>query len=264
MKAGEPRTINGKYKLGKKIGSGSFGDIYKAINISTEEEVAIKLEPIKTRSPQLIYECKIYKLLEGQSGIPKIYWCGTEGEYNAMVLELLGPTIEDLFQYCKKSLSLKTVLMLADQMIRRIEYVHTKHFIHRDIKPENFLIGTGSKQNLVHIIDFGLAKRFRDPVSGKHIRYRENKNFTGTARYASINTHLGIEQSRRDDLESIGHLLLYFLKGSLPWQGLQADNKKEKYEKILNKKMTTHVSKLCKGLPSNLQGFTIQSNFKST
>lgn len=111
-------------------------------------------------------------------------------------------------------------------------------------------MGLGRRANLVNIIDFGLAKKYRDPKTHIHIPYRENKNLTGTARYASINTHLGIEQSRRDDIESLGYVLMYFLRGSLPWQGLKAATKKQKYEKISERKMGTPIEVLCRGYPN--------------
>ncbi|GLV32957.1 discs overgrown [Carabus blaptoides fortunei] len=242
--------VGNKYRLGRKIGSGSFGDIYLGTNISTAEEVAIKLECIKTRHPQLHIESKFYKMMQGGVGIPTIKWCGTEGDYNVMVMELLGPSLEDLFNFCSRRFSLKTVLLLADQLITRIDFIHSRNFIHRDIKPDNFLMGLGKKGNLVYIIDFGLAKKYRDGRTHMHIPYRENKNLTGTARYASINTHLGIEQSRRDDLESLGYVLMYFNRGSLPWQGLKAATKRQKYERISEKKMSTPIEELCKGYPS--------------
>lgn len=145
--------------------------------------------------------------------------------------------------------------MLADQLLGRLEYVHTKSFIHRDVKPDNFLIGLGKRQSVIHIIDFGLAKKYRDPRSHQHIPYRENKNLTGTARYASINTHIGIEQSRRDDLESLGYVLMYFIRGSLPWQGLKANTKKQKYERIMDRKMSTSTEQLCKGYPTEFRSY---------
>ena len=131
-----------------------------------------------------------------------------------------------------------------------MEYLHTKHFLHRDIKPDNYLIGLHKKSSIIYLIDYGLSKRYKDPKSGFHIPYKDNKSLTGTARYASVNTHLGIEQSRRDDLECIGYVLMYCLKGNLPWQGQRAYTKKEKYEKIMEKKMATPVEILCKNYPS--------------
>ncbi|KAL2953172.1 hypothetical protein AAZX31_19G152000 [Glycine max] len=248
-------VIGGKFKLGRKIGSGSFGELYIAVNIQTGEEVAVKLEPVKTKHPQLLYESKLYMLLQGGTGIPHLKWFGVEGDYNVMAIDLLGPSLEDLFNYCNRKLTLKTVLMLADQLINRVEYMHSRGFLHRDIKPDNFLMGLGRKANQVYIIDYGLAKKYRDLQTHRHIPYRENKNLTGTARYASVNTHLGIEQSRRDDLESLGYVLMYFLRGSLPWQGLKAGTKKQKYDKISEKKMSTSIEVLCKSYPSEFVSY---------
>ncbi|XP_039837321.1 casein kinase 1-like protein 4 isoform X2 [Panicum virgatum] len=243
------RIVGSKYKLGRKIGSGSFGEIYLATHVDTYEIVAVKIESSKTNHPQLLYEAKLYNALQGGTGIANIKWCGIDGDENILVIDLLGPSLEDLFVYCGRRFSLKTVLMLADQMITRIEFMHSKGYLHRDIKPDNFLMGLGRKANQVYVIDFGLAKRYRDSTTNRHIPYRENKNLTGTARYASRNTHLGIEQSRRDDLESIGYVLLYFLRGSLPWQGLKAATKKQKYDKISEKKLSTPIEALCKSHP---------------
>nr|CRX78962.1 hypothetical protein ls5930a1_00018 [Leucosporidium scottii] len=246
--------VGGKYRIGKKIGS----DIYLGVNIISGEEVAIKLESVKAKHPQLEYEAKVYKTLAGGVGVPFVRWFGVECDYNAMVLDLLGPSLEDLFNFCNRKFTLKTVLLLADQLISRIEYTHSRNFIHRDIKPDNFLMGIGKRGNQVNVIDFGLAKKYRDPKTHLHIPYRENKNLTGTARYTSINTHLGVEQSRRDDMESLGYVLMYFLRGSLPWQGLKAATKKQKYDRIMEKKMTTPTEYLCRGFPNE---FAIYLNY---
>ncbi|NP_001123349.1 casein kinase 1 alpha 1 [Ciona intestinalis] len=158
--------VGGKYRLVRKIGSGSFGDIYLGINIANGEEVAVKLESQKARHPQLLYESKVYKILQAGVGIPHIRWYGQERDYNVLVMDLLGPSLEDLFNFCSRRFTMKTVLMLADQMISRIEYVHNKNFIHRDIKPDNFLMGIGRHCNKLFLIEAGPQNGFQPAIGG--------------------------------------------------------------------------------------------------
>lgn len=239
------------YKVGKKIGEGSFGIIFEGINLLTNQQVAIKFEPRKCEAPQLRDEYRSYRILNNVEGIPKAYFFGQEGVHNILVIDLLGPSLEDLFDWCNRKFSIKTVIQVAKQMIRRVQAIHEHDLIYRDIKPDNFLIGKPGtpEANQIYVVDFGMAKQYRDPKSKIHIPYREKKALSGTARYMSINTHLGREQLRRDDLESLGHVFMYFLRGSLPWQGLKAPSNKQKYEKIGLKKRSTSVNELCYGFP---------------
>jgi len=248
---GDSTIVGLHYKIGKKIGEGSFGVLFEGINMINGLPVAIKFEPRKTEAPQLKDEYRTYKIVAGTPNIPHAYYFGQEGLHNILVIDLLGPSLEDLFDWCSRKFSVKTVVQIAVQMITLIEDLHAHDLIYRDIKPDNFLIGRpgAPDENNIHLIDFGMAKQYRDPKTKQHIPYREKKSLSGTARYMSINTHLGREQSRRDDMESLGHVFFYFLRGQLPWQGLKAPNNKQKYEKIGEKKRSTNVYDLAQGFP---------------
>mmetsp|Transcript_27141 Transcript_27141/g.77039 ORF Transcript_27141/g.77039 Transcript_27141/m.77039 type:complete len:336 (+) Transcript_27141:48-1055(+) len=244
------RVVGGAYRIGCRIGSGSFGDVYIGVHVQSGEEVAVKLEPLNAPTPRLLYEAKLCNLLAGGEGIPKVHWYGVEGDTSVMVIDLLGPSLEDLFRFCKRQFSLKTVLMLADQVLSRIEYIHAKGLIHQDIKPDNFVIGLGEKAHRVHMIDFGLAKRYRDPWTQAHVAYREGLCLSGTARFASLNAHLGVEQARRDDLESLGYMLVYLGNGRLPWQKLRATSASAKQEAIMQAKTSIPLGALRGDLPT--------------
>ena len=253
--------INNIYSIVKMLGFGAFGEIHLAYDMSLKVMRAIKFEPTSHKNPQLKHEYTVLEQLnkiennmttmnqEVVLGIPKVYYFDRhENKYNYLVMDLLGPSLSDLFQLKEKIFSLETVLLIGIQMLSRIELVHETGFLHRDIKPENFVIGLGQKSNLIHIIDFGLSKRYKDKATGQHIPYRENRDLVGTVRYASINAHLGIEQSRRDDIEGIGYVLVYFYLGRLPWQGKQ-DKGKPHVSKIMEKKLITPPEILCKKMP---------------
>lgn len=180
-----------------------------------------------------------------------MYWYGTAGDKNAMVLELLGSNLENLFLSCNRLFSTTTVVLAAEQMFDLLEHLHSRHFLHRDIKPENFTVGYKDPKT-IYLLDYGLSRRYIIPKTKEHIPCKSNRNMTGTVRYASINTHLGMEQSRRDDIEALLYVLVYFAKGSLPWQSIKASEKTLKYMKIMEIKMAVPPEVLCKGLPSNL------------
>ena len=241
--------VGGKFRVVKKIGSGSFGDIHMGINVTSKKAVAVKFESPTDRFQQLLTEKRVYEVLQGGLGVPRIHWFGMDRDFRILVMDLLGPSLEDLFHFCSRRFTMKTVLMLADQMIKRIEFMHSKCYIHRDIKPDNFLMGVDKQCNVLSLIDLGLAKKFKESGSGQHIGYREDKRLVGTARYVSLNGHTGREQSRRDDMASLGYVLIYLNRGSLPWQGVRAETNMQKYEKIKEKKMSISEETLCKGFP---------------
>ena len=239
-----------RFRTHKRLGAGSFGEIFVGSDVNTGMRVAMKFEKHGLRCPQLRHEYKVYRELQGCRGVCKVQYYGTHNNFNVMILDLLGPSLEELFTKCGRRFSLKTTLKLADQMLERCEALHGRHLIHRDIKPANFTMGDATTSPMVYCIDFGLSKRFRNPHTLQHIPHRVGKSLTGTPRYASISNHLGIEQSRRDDLEAIGYVLVYFAKGRLPWQGLKAKSAHKKYKLILDKKQEISIAQLCHGCPA--------------
>lgn len=260
------KVIDGRFLIKEKIGAGSFGEVYAGKNLKTDEDVAIKIESSEIQSYQLFNESTIYSILEGGSNTPKMYWFGTfsspkktQVNYytqsnqtnNVMAFELLGKSLKTLFLQCNRRFSLKTVLMLIDQMLATIQLVHSRHFVHRDLKPENFAIGLGNKQNQVYMIDFGLAQKYRDPQTLEHKPCLSNSKAAGTPRYTSINALKGLDQSRRDDMESLGYIWIYFLKGYLPWMGIPYNEKdpNRKYMTILHIKKHMTIEELCSELP---------------
>jgi casein kinase I family protein HRR25 len=248
--------IGGNYRVEGPIQSGSFGNVYKGRDLETSESVAFKMEPMDAKHPRLRYEAKLYQSFSESFGVPSFRWFGKEKHLNmnVLIVDLLGPSLQDLLDSCGGKFSLKTVLLLADQMINRIEWLHSRSLLHRDIKPENFAIGVGEKAKIVHMIDFGLAKKFRDK-NLEHISYGDGKRMIGTLQFASLQAHLGIEQGRRDDLESLGYVLMYFLRGNLPWQTVTADDTTSRNEEFLKWKMSTSVKSLCAGFPHEFEVF---------
>ena len=235
----EYSLIEETYKIltGNLLGGGSFGHVYKCLNIKTKVEYSVKVESNNINNPQLLHEYKILKILEGNEGIPTPYLFKNIGGESVLVIDLLGPNLEDILQDTKaKTFTLKTCLMTLRQIIQRLKIIHKQGIIHRDLKPENLLVTKNIRDGLIYLIDFGLSKKYKDLKTDVHIPFKNERPITGTIRYISINTHKGYEQSRRDDLESACYIILYFLTGKLNWDGIKCKTREEKIQKIMEKK----------------------------
>ena len=249
------KLIFSKYLIRKKIGKGSFGTVYQGINTSNNEKIALKVEKRDKNDPgTLENEALRLVYLQGE-GIPSVYCYGNNIEHNLLVEELLGKSLEEIFTSYGKPFSLKTVCVLGIEMIKRIQYIHSKYYIHRDIKPDNFMTGRGPNEKKIYIIDFGLAKKYYSVSRAQHIKFITGKHLVGTASYCGRNAHRGYEQGRRDDIESIGYVLMYFLLGVLPWQGLKAKKNEDQFEKIAQKKYTTSFEELTLGQPEEFLNY---------
>ena len=239
-------TIFGKYKVNKVIGKGSFGSIFQGKNIKNNELVAIKTELAKNPGS---LESEAYFLFYLKNfGIPEIKSFGIHKKYKILVETLLGKDLLKLFENQKK-INEKDIYMIFIQLIERLEYIHSKYIIHRDLKPENIMFDLEAKK-FIYLIDFGLAKKYRSGKTKKHIKYNVCGYLYGSYRYCSLNTMSGIEQSRRDDLESAGYVMIYLSKKFfLPWIATKIKSAKEKYYYIIKLKKETSIEKLCENLP---------------
>ncbi|KAK5998641.1 Casein kinase 1-like protein 5 [Cladobotryum mycophilum] len=262
--------VNDRYCIEGIVGRGSYGVVCLATDTETNSKVAIKLEPCKAVSKDLKHEVELLQRLSDTVGIPRVEWYGRECDYNAMVFDLLGPSLQDLFDRCGRRFSLKTTLMLADQLIERMEQIHAKNVVHRDLKPHNLLIGYGDKAHIVHVVDFGMSK---DSIIRKnsHRDILERHGFYGTTRYTSFSSHLEYvrlricpfllysfhtltildqqEQMPKDDLESIAYILIYFARGHLPWAGIRGGWEYKVCDHVGRKKIELSPEEIAAGLP---------------
>eukprot|EP01083_Nonionella_stella_P029961 82291_1 len=258
----QSKVIQGRFHLTRKLGAGSFGEIFEAKDLKTGKLYACKAESLRTKHPQLRLEYQIYRALQNSKSFVRVWGYVTHYNHQIMIMDKLGESLEQLFTLCGRKFSIRCVCAIAIQILTRIEELHKHNYLHRDIKPDNFLIGhtpsgdphfQNKEASKIYMIDLGLGKVWKE--GGRHIPEKHGKRLIGTPRYASINTHFGHEQSRRDDLESLGYMLMYFAHGQLPWQGLRGQTKEEKYQKIGHKKRDTRLSELCAGYPEEFRQY---------
>ncbi|CAM8961612.1 unnamed protein product [Rhodiola kirilowii] len=249
------------YRVERKLGKGGFGQVYVGRKINAAGpgpiEVALKFEHRSSkgcnRGPP--NEWQIYTALGGSHGVPRLHFKGRQGDFYIMVMDMLGPSLWDVWNNNAHTMSIDMVACIAIEAISILEKIHSKGYLHGDVKPENFLLGpTGTpEEKRLFLVDLGLATRWRDSSSGLHVDYDQRPDvFRGTVRYASVHAHLGRTGSRRDDLESLAYTLIFLLRGRLPWQGFQGENKGFL---VCKKKMATSPESLCSFCPPPFRQF---------
>ena len=245
------KIIFKKYRPIQQIGKGTFSNVYLALNTKNNTYVAIKAEKRDQKGVELLEdEAFLLYSLRG-FGIPTVLSYGKTKAYNILVLPLLGKSLLDLFIIKNKNIHINDICLIAIQILERIEWIHSNNIVYRDIKPENFLFGKKDPE-VLYLIDFGLCRKYKSSNTGKHIKPKNMGKFTGTSRYASVYAMAGNEQSRRDDIESIGYMIIFLMRKRLPWQGIKGNSYKECYHKLFSMKKNIPIEELCKGLPREI------------
>ena len=249
------------------IGNGSFGKVFCGVHRYRRFRVAIKLPTEKSNLDMIDKEVEYTRKMANEPGFPILFFSSVINEQYVMIESLLGPSLDKLFIYCEKSFPMKTICLIGMDIVKRLRSMHKNGLLHRDLKPNNFAWGNYSKNYLgahhsysadyetssIYLIDFGLSDAYIDPKTGQVYKSEKGGKFIGTLRYSSVNSHKGIRQCRKDDLESLMYILVYFYKGKLPWQDVKSKQKEEKHQKIKEEKMRTTAEELCKDMPQEFE-----------
>ena len=267
-----PNTV-GDYSYYERhlIGNGSFGQVFCGVHKYRRFRVAIKLPTEKSNSDMIDREVQFTRRMAHEPGFPILFYSSVINDKYIMVESLLGPSLDKLFNYCEKSFPMKTICLIGIDIVKRLRSMHNMGLLHRDLKPNNFTWGNYSKNyfdmhhatsndyetDSIYLIDFGLSENYIDPATGKCYKNEKGAKFIGTLRYSSVNSHKGMRQCRKDDLESLMYILIYFYKGKLPWQDVKSKKKEEKHIKIREEKMRTTTETLCKDMPKEFEKMLI-------